>query len=382
MCWSNMLQECYNRFMRYAIGTLTAVGVLILASLSVCAETPLYRVLELVPVELSEPMIQFTNWTKIKSLTGFGFVTSESPLDLRIALARRISEDQAAGSAFALIHLREHADTWGWDTTDLEWEANIIGREIPPTYILKLREGFDFAPVAARFEERGFVQTESYGARVFTREIDISLDWVKTTEFSIHTTAYIEEENLLLLSSYLGAVEAFLAARAGETPVLSVNPHVQAGVENLNDPAAAMLLIGAGTCGGFTASPILKLIEKIPDEETIAELKATIEESPALFPYWVLAAGYRYEEDRPVGTIAFQYDSPEAAEADLSPRRALPETGMSSTYERPIAEVYFTVLTAEVEGSAVVLTVAPVNGQPRRLFRMLLYLDAPFAGCG
>ncbi|MCK4394881.1 hypothetical protein KAX17_18435 [Candidatus Bipolaricaulota bacterium] len=368
--------------MRYVIGTLTAVGVLVLVLLTVCAETPLCRVLELVPVKLSGPMIQFTNWTKIKSLTGFDFVTSESPLELRIALAHRISEDQAAGSAFALMHLREHADTWGWDTTDLKWEANIISREIPPTYILKLRAGFDFAPVAARFEERGFVQTESYGARVFTHEIDLSLDWVKTTEFSIHTTAYIEEENLLLLSSYPGTVEAFLATRAGKILPLSENPHVQAAVENLNDPAAAMLLIGAGTCGGFTASPILELIGKIPDEETIAELKATIEESPTLFPYWVLAAGYRYEEDRPVGTIAFQYDSPEAAETDLSPRRALAEAGMSSAYERPIAEAYFTVLTAEVKGSAIVLTVAPVNDQPRRLFRMLLYLDAPFAGCG
>lgn len=367
--------------MRYPVVSAMLIGIAVI-SLFVCAETPLHRATEFVPAELSEPMIQFTNWAMIKSLTGLESVTSESPMDLRITLAYRISQDHAAGSAFALIHLREHADAWGFDTTDLEWEANVISRETPPTYILKLREGFDFAPVATRLIERNFAQTESHGALVFTHEIDLSVAWIKTTELSIHTTAYLKEENLLVLSSYLGIVEDFLAAREDALPSLAESPHVQAAVAHLNDPAAAMLLIGAGTCVGFTARPILELLTKLPDEETIAELKATVAEGPVLFPYRVLAAGYRYEGGHPVGSIVFEYDSAEAAMIDLPARRALAEDGVSLTYEKPISEAYFTLLDARIEDSAIILDVAPVNGQPNRLLRMLLYRDAPFAGCG
>jgi hypothetical protein len=379
--WPIVRGVCYNESMRYAVEIVTLIEIAVI-SLSVCAETPLHRVLEFVPAELSEPMIQFTDWAMIKSLTGMESVTSESPMEDRIALARRISQDHAAGSAFALIHLREHADAWGFDTTDLEWEANVVSRELPIIYILKLRVGFDFAPVAVRFSEHGFVQTESHGALVFTHEIDVSADWVRTTEFSIHTTAYLEAENLLVLSSYFGAVEAFLAAYAGRVPALAKSQQVQAAVAHLNNPAAAMLLVGAGTCGGFTARPILELLTELPDEETVAALKAAVAEGPVLFPYRVLAAGYRYEEGHPVGPIVFEYDSAEAATIDLPVRRALAEGGTSLTYEKPISEAYFTLLDARIEERAIVLDVAPVNDQPNRLFRMLLYLDAPFAGCG
>ena len=371
----------YNGSMRCAVGIATLIGISAI-SLTVCAETPLHRVLEFVPTDLSEPLIQFTDWAMIKSLTGMESVTSESPIEDRIALAKRVSQDHAAGSAFALTHLREHADAWGFDTTDLEWEAHVVSRELPPVYVLKLREGFDFAPVAARFIERGFVQTESHDAVVFTHTLDVRIEWVRTTELSIHTTAYLEAESLLVLSSHLGAVEAFLATGASRSSSLEASQHVRAAVEHLNDPTGAILLIGAGTCGGFTARPILELLTELPDEGTIAELKATIEEAPALFPYRVLAAGYRYEDDYPVGSFVFEYDSAEAATADLPIRRALAEGGTSLTYEKPISEAYFTLLEASVEDRAIILDVAPVNNQPQRLFRTLLYLDAPFAGCG
>lgn len=68
--------------------------------------------------------------------------------------------------------------------------------------------------------------------------------------------------------------------------------------------------------------------------------------------------------------------------ADLPIRRALAEGGTSLTYEAPISEVYFTLLDARVEENAIVLDVVPVNDRPNRLFHMLLYRDAPFAGCG
>lgn len=360
-------------------GFFGLAAALILAGL--CFASPLEQILTIVPLKLTETMIQFSNWSKIKSQLGLEFITSASALEFRFELARRISQDQAAASAYGLSHIRSHAEEWGWDTADLDWEANIVSRELPPTYILKLRNGFDFSPVATHFEARGFVQTESYGAIIYTHELDVRADWTRTTELSILTTAYIAEENVMILSSYQSGVEILLAARAGEITSLSEDLYARSAVQHLGDPFAAILLIGIGECFRFTPNPILDLIEEVPMENVIAEHKAALEERELLVPYQALGVGYRYEEKRPVGTIVFEYNTPELAAIDLPARRALAEEGMSSHYDAPITESYFVVLDASVKDSAAVFAVAPSNDQPSRLFRMVLYLDALFAGC-
>ena len=106
-----------------------------------------------------------------------------------------------------------------------------------------------------------------------------------------------------------------------------------------------------------------------------------IEEKQLLVPYRALGVGYRYEETRPIGTIVFEYDAPELAEMDLPARCVLAEEGVSIYFDAPITESYFTMLDSGVQDSTLILKVAPVNGQPWRLFRMIFYRDAVFAGC-
>jgi hypothetical protein len=366
---------------RLGLGIVIVLLTAATTGLHASAESPLTDVLGFVPTDVREPSVFFTNWAQLKALIGLENVTSRSPLELRLELMERTSQDQAAASAYGMSHFRQHAEAWGWDTADLDWEANIISYDMGPAYILKLREDFDFVPVAERFEARGFVQTESYGALIYTHELDLRADWARTTELSIHRTAYIEEDNLLILSSYLGAVKALLAAHAGELTSLSGNPFAVSAVEHLGEPAAATLLFGAGQCLRFTANPLLDLLGTIPDEERIAQLRAEFEERQLLVPYRVFAVGYHYENGHPIGTLVFEYDAAELAEMDLPAREAVAKEGMSDSSEAPIAESIFTVLDTQVQDSAVILRVSPVNGQPRRLFRMVFYFDAPFAGC-
>ncbi len=365
--------------MRRAIVAVVLGGAAVLTSCGLCYASPLDQVLGLVPQEISEAMLLFTNWSHIKEQLGLGFLTSESSLDLRIELMTRISQDQAAASAYGLSHMRSHAEEWGWDTADLDWEANISSQNLPPTYILKFRDGFDFTPLIDRFLERGFIQTESHGATIFSHELDLRANWARTTELSIHETAYLAEENMLILSSF--GVEAFLAVAAGELESLAEDSFARAAVTHLGDPYAAILLLGTGECLGFTPSPILDLIGTIPTKERIDELKAMIEERQLLVPYRALGIAYQYEETRPIGTIVFEYDAPELAEMDLPARCGLAEEGMSTYFDAPIPESYFTILDCGVQDSALILKVAPVNDQPWRLFRMIFYRDAVFAGC-
>jgi len=357
--------------------------VLVVALAPACAisAVPLDRVLAVVPRDLTEVMLLFTNWSQIKSNLGLTDLTSGSPIKLRLELVRRTSQDQAAASVYALAHIQSHSVTWGWDTADLVWEANVVSREWPQIHILQLRNDFDFSPVAAHFVERGFTQTESHGAVVYTHALDVRADWIRTTELSILNTAYIDEEKTMILSSSPRAVEMCLAASAGEVATLAEDPFTCAAVEHLNNLASAIVLRGLGECLRFTPNPILDLIGTIPSKERVAELKAMMEERELLVPYRALGVGYRQEESRPVGTIVFEYDTPELATMDLPTRLLLAQEGMSTHYNTPIAESYFTILDFDVQDSAVILTVAPINDQPNRLFRMIFYLDAAFAGC-
>jgi len=363
---------------RAVVGFVLGIAA-VLTFYGLCCAGPLDRVLGFVPQEISEAMVLFTNWSLIKDKLGLGSLTSESPLDLRIELVTRISQDQAAASAYGLSHMRSHAEEWGWDTADLDWEANISSQNLPPTYILKFRDGFDFAPLIERFQERGFIQTESHGATIFSHELDLRADWARATELSIHETAYLAEENMLILSSF--GVEAFLAVAAGELKSLTEDTFARAAAAQLGDPYAAILLLGTGECLRFTLNPILDLIGTIPTKERIDELRAMIEERQLLVPYRALGVGYRYEDTRPIGTIVFEYDAPELAEMDLPARCLLAEEGSSTYFDAPIHESYFTVRDCDVEDSALILAVAPINDQPWRLFRMIFYWDAVFAGC-
>jgi hypothetical protein len=291
------------------------------------------------------------------------------------------SWEHAAGSAFALQYLADHALHWGWDTTDLDWEARVIAGRLPPYYLLKLRDHVTFDAIATHFVEKGFVQTASHGTTVFHSDLGSGEDWLRTTEISILNVAYLEDEHLLVLSAFAGGVDAVLAARAGDLPAADGDQFLAAAVDHLDDPFAAILLAGRGECLRFTPNPVLDTLDSLPTQEPIDSMRAAIESAELLVPYRVFAVGYREDDGRPVGSIVFEYDAAELAARDLAPRRLLAEEGMSSSFEAPLAESYFTVLSAGVEERAVVFTVAPVNGQPSRLLRMVLYRDAPFAGC-
>lgn len=120
--------------------------------------SPMTQALNALPLDLSDVMLLFTDWGQIKAKLGLENVTGDSPLDARMEFARRSTDDFAVATAYGLSDFKTHAEMWSWDSTDLEWEVNVASSDLPSIYLLKLREGFDFASVSAHFIERGFVQ--------------------------------------------------------------------------------------------------------------------------------------------------------------------------------------------------------------------------------
>jgi len=343
--------------------------------------SPMADVLNALPLDLSDVMLMFTDWSQLKAKLGFEDVTSDSPLDARVDLARRCSQDFAVATAYGLANIDTHAEMWGWDSTDLEWEVNVVSSDLSSIYLLKLREDFDFSSVSAHFTERGFVQTESHGVLVFTHDFDPSQEWIRTTELSVLTTAYVEEDRLMILSSSRAAIELCLSARSGEIAGLDEDPFAVAAVEHLGFVDSGIVLRGLGECLRFTPHPILDLIETLPSSQRVSDLKARLQDRDLLVPYRAFAIGYEDVDGERIGTIVFEYDTPELAVLDRPARLLLAEEGTSAYYEAPISETCFTVQACEVRDSAIVMTVTPVANQPIRLFRMIFYLDAVFAGC-
>lgn len=362
---------------------LPAMGVLLVGIVSCIADagSGLTRATELVPAHLQHSVIAYTDWQAVKAAIGVPWLTSQASVDVRIAFARLLTEDHAAASAYGLTRLSVHAEAWGFDTTDLDWEAQVTATGIPPTYLLKLRDDFDVETLVGRFSERGFARTESYGAAVFSRAFNPTEEWISTTEIAMYNTAILEDEKLLILSSSSAAVEILLATRAGELPSFAEDTSVATAVGHLAEPFAAYLLLGESTCLRFSPNPLLDLIGTSVGNSALDNLRAWLDSGEPLHRYAALGVGYRVEDDRLVGTIAFAYASAEDAEHDLEPRHLLAESGGSSHWEAPIAQSYFVIENARVDESAIVFSVWPVNDQPRRLFQMVLYADAPFAAC-
>jgi hypothetical protein len=295
----------------------------------------------------------FTNWRLIKQYEGATDITSESPLDDRIQFAMSTTQDQAAGSFFALAKLRQHADVWAFDTTDLDWEIRFDTDR--PIYVLKLRDDFDVSALTGLFEERGFAQ-EQYGeATIYSKDLDLANDdWITASEFVILNTAVLAEANILVMANDPAPVKGVLdavAAPAGD-------PGVESVTEALRGTAALAVVKPPQSCRGV-AIPV-----------------------PAgLQQYQAVAVGYRYTGDELQGTIAIGFDRRTAAEADLSFRATEARNGISHRTQRPYSESVFAVDNAAVEGRTIVFDVSPTDEMPVRLFQMALSQDMSFAVC-
>jgi hypothetical protein len=323
--------------------------------------------------------LYFTNWAAIKAAGGASAVTGASPLDTKMELLLELDKSHAPTSGFGLAYLSRQWEQWGWDTTDLLWEATIQG-EGPPAFVLRLRDDFDMGKLQDRFETRGFVREDQNGAILYTHDLDLTVDW--RTELGVFNAAVLPEEHILIHASSPEALQPVLDAYSSGANWrgLSIPTALAAA---LDDPLAAILLPGPEVCATFGPAALMDILlhGEQPDADELAAIQRQFFGEAPLHPYLGLAVGYRYMEGRPAGTIVFEYPSTEAAAEDLAARRQLAAEGQSLVAEAPIRDRLFTLESAAVSGSSLRLDVRPADDRPRRLFDMLSRRDMPFAAC-
>jgi hypothetical protein len=374
---------------------LLLLATTLIASLAGCGKSEdgaenganLDRALALAPADASR--LYFTDWMLIKDYEGFPDLSSQNTMDERMSfmrafignVAEQIPAHQAVASGYGFNRFLDHAETWGWDSTDLVWEATLEIETAPPAYVLQFPADFDFGPLLALFDERGFSQSIYQGATVYSHEMDLAAEWMRKSEFGILNTALLEDDHRLVLSSSLPTVQAILDAQAGAAPSLADSASAQAVADRLGQAFAAIIAVGPASCQTFSMSPLQAFAGGEISDEQLAQLKALLKESSNLHLYTALGIGYRYAGDELTGYIVMHYLNADDAQADSEPRRQIAQEGLSLTTEKPYPEVLFTVEEAKVEGSDLVWQVAPVDDMPRRLFDMLLRGDMLFARC-
>jgi hypothetical protein len=323
----------------------------------------------------------FTDWSLIKTYEGVEDLTSESPIDDRKEFWLTLNKSQTAFSCYAcerfLLSLDE---VWGWDTSDLNWEAE-LRLDGPPVYVLKLRSDFDLDPVRERFVEREFTQEKYEGIVIYSHLLDLQLDWIRTGGLSIVNTAILEKEQVLVLSSNVEQVQAVLDVYSGEEDSLADDKDIQSLTKQLGTVASLAIGSGEETC----MRPAELFAAKVLNQAQIEKLREIYGLDKPLIQQvrefqWI-AIGYRYEDDRSVGLIGMYYSSASSAENDLERRSQWAEEGLSLRMNAPFSEVYFTVEEAYVKESVLMLKVRPLNDMPRRLYQMYGSRDMVFALC-
>jgi len=314
--------------------------------------------------------ILFTDWAATKAAHGYQDVTSRSPLEQRMDAMSDLGRTEALFARFAIDRFATHADAWGWDTTDLAWEAFYL-LDGPPVAVLRLRDGFDVTPVIDHFDERSF-STEVYGdATIRSHAMDISADWITDSAFGILNTAILDDGRTFVLSSGLDGVKAALDAR-------HVNsfraPPARVVADHLGSPLSAAIDVGPGACAAYDP-------RTDPSGSTINDV--LLAEVGPLQAWEALGVGtYRDQAGTAVGRYTFEYPTVAAALTDQAGRARLADAGFSTRAQRPLLETVFRLVTFGVEDSAVTLDVAPLDDTSRRLQQAFFSRDMVFATCG
>ena len=317
---------------------------------------------------MSASLISFNDWASMKRLHGFGGVTSATPLGERMDAWLEIMDAESPAAVFAIGTFRVHAASWGWDTTDLDWEASFSAGG-PPVAVLRFREGFDLGSVMERFDARDF-STEAYGDATIRSHGPAGAAWISDSDFGVLNTAFLDDGRTLVLSSGIDGVKAVLDARKLD---FVRAPAAWVVADALGEPLWAGIELGLGKC---------ELLDpRVQPSGKDGANEALLEEVGPLGVWEGMGVGTYRDGGTLTGRFVFAYGRPEDAASDLAGRVRLAEEAISSYTGDPYAESSFRVMASVADGATIDLEVKPVDGahQLRSAFTLR---DLVFATCG
>jgi hypothetical protein len=320
---------------------------------------------------------EFTDWTAQKALHGGAEITSASPLAERQRLALDMVHSEATTIPFGLDRLATWPGLWGWDDTDLAWEATWVSLSDPFARVLRFEEGWDPGLFIDRLEASGYSRSEQSHGIVFVpgpdTEAILASDQRLFTSQPV-SVAISPDGRTVAIGWRERANEMLRAATQADPAGLAASPFGRAAAA-LGRPLSAAIVDGRDLC---TQAGQVGL-DRLSDETT-----ALARSIGPLHEYQALGIGYeRAGPGEPaVGRYVFAYEQSQQAMSDLPGRRTLIDEGYSARDRLRYRDVAFTLVDALVDGRALVLDVAPLHDAPQVLFDLLVGRSLSFAACG
>ena len=350
-------------------------------ALEVAPRAPLLEALAFVPRHADVPGFDFVDWTQLKTLHGGAHINGDSPLAARQRLLLDIARDEAAPMPFGFDRLPRWSEAWGWDSTDLEWEARIYGE----VAVMRFGQHWDADRFRGALAGFGYRPEDIGRGTVYhpdpAAEVPWQLRFANMHGLDIHGRVITEPMVQVAVTDdgrtvvFTRAHDAGLRLQAAldADPRRAATSSFGRAAEVLGRPVAAAVLAGDAACSAYINRRL---------EGDARRLAASV---APLHQYQALAAGYNRARagDPADGRYVFVYEQAEQARDDLPGRRVLIEQGYQ--YDDDVsryADVAFSLADAHVVETGLVLDVTPVDGAPVHVLRNMQIKPAVFATCG
>jgi hypothetical protein len=256
-------------------------------------------------------------------------VNSTLPEDLRITGMLKLTQDDAVFSGYGLAQLPGHAEAWGWDGSDLFWDAQ-LATSGAPLYVLRFRDDLDLGFFEARPDERGFRPSEHQNARVWSHDLDVGADWFGSTDLAVRDTALLPDGHTVLMAGAPEAPRAALDAAAMPQGSVEVDDLSRMAL-SLERPTSAIIEIDPTACAAYA--------------EATAEVDTELVAQLGPLSAWMAMGIATYAEAgaMPSARLAFLASDDETAAAEVQPRERLAREGHSWQSAEAYADSAFTV---------------------------------------
>jgi hypothetical protein len=334
----------------------------------------LLEALAFTPPEID--VVEFTDWTALKALHGGSNTTSASPLEDRQRVVLDMVRTEARRIQFGLARLATWPALWGWDNTDLAWEATWSFGPGPRIWVLRFRDGWDPEPFVDRLEGYGYSRREKRNGTVFGDAPDFDPD--PDAEAILDpderlapwpVSVAISHDRRTVVIGQEGSVHRILKAGARADPAAVAARPTGRVAAALGRLVAAYIVDGDFACSEVGLGNV--------DPEWDAKLygsRVTRPESVGpLHPYQAFGVGYdRAEPNGPaVGRYAFAYKRAKQGRADLAGRRTLIEERYAALSGRPTEDVAVSLGESSPDRRTLTLEVDLRDDAPQLLFDLL-----------
>lgn len=319
------------------------------------ASSPLLEAMALLHPRSDPVVVDFVDWAQLKRLYDSESITSSSPLEARQRFMLEVARHEAVPVPLGLDRLPTWPDAWGWDNTDLDWQAQFYDGRI----VLRFGEHWDPEPFRTALRSAGFELTPGDGIEVWQPP-----EAKMPTNLRLESVGH-EIEAAKMSHSYA----AVTISRDGRTVIIhafgaGARPKQlrAASRSRLERIAATPAVLAASALGDVVAASVSEArLCTWSDEEDLfpqsPEVGALVE---GLHRYRARSEGYgRAVAGAPASIrYVFTYERPGQAQADLETRSALVEQGLS--WGGPDSDLR--LAEAQVNGTELILDVVPVDG--------------------